>query len=261
MFGFGYNRFSKESENLIQNIQENFKQVPIYSTYDIESFRNPNGVISLIVSKNENQVNRFDFYSDGEKGKIGSIAIYGSNLRDHANAIRSSMKIFTLPVVDISYEYDLIDVTLDDYDVDKLKTFSLVDSLIAGNNNPEVGECIFNSSDHIRYQNGQNVSGHNYNCHRQISIKNNINGGKGYTVSIYNQDNIHPLWGNNVQMAPKQMHIVKVINNVVSLEGFGRDLLGNNFSDYAIDIYFHDREIDKIVLKMLDRNVELEYLK
>lgn len=261
MFGLGYNRLSKESENLVKNILENFKQMPIYSAYDIVSFRNPNGVISLVVSKNESLVNRFDFYSDGEKGKIGSVTIYGSNLRGHANAIRSSMKIFFLPVVEVSYEYDLVDVTLDDYDVDKLKNVSIIDSLLSGNNNPDIGECTFDSSDHIRYHYGQDMSGHNYNCHRQINIKKNINGGIGYTVTIYNQDSIHPLWGNNVQMAPKQMRIERVANNIVSLVGFGSDSLGNSFSDYAIDVYFHDKDIDKIVLKMLDRNIELEYLK
>ncbi|MDY6230370.1 MAG: hypothetical protein SPL77_05820, partial [Prevotella sp.] len=69
-----------------------------------------------------------------------------------------------------------------------------------------------------------------------------------------------PLWGNNVQMSPKQMKIVKAENNVVSLIGFGSDFFGNAFSDYAIDIYFNERNVDKIVLKMLDRNIKIEYL-
>lgn len=261
MFGFGYQRFSKESKQLIENIMENFRSSPIYSAYQVESFINPNGVISLLVSKQGKMVNRFDFWSDGVEGKIGSIAIYGGELGGHANAIRSSAKVFGLPVSNVSYEYDLVDVTLDDYDVNNLRKTSIMDSLLSGNNHPDEGEFIFDSTDHIRYQNGVDVSGHNYGCHRQVVIKNNINGGEGYTITIYNLDGNHPLWGNNIQMAPKQMKIIQCENNVVSLKGYGHDMMGNPFSDYGIDVYFNNKEITKIVLKMFDRNIELEYLK
>ncbi|MBR4390256.1 MAG: hypothetical protein IKT00_13935 [Prevotella sp.] len=137
----------------------------------------------------------------------------------------------------------------------------MLESLLSGNNNPDVGEFRFDSTDHIRYQNGIDVSGHNYGCHRQIEIKNNINGGEGYTVTIFNLDGNHPLWGSNVQMAPKQMKIINVVDNIISLRGFGYDMMGSPFSDYGIDIYFDNKEIEKIKLKMFDRNIELEYLK
>ena len=110
-------------------------------------------------------------------------------------------------------------------------------------------------------QNGVDVSGHNYGCHRQVEIKNNINGDEGYTVTIFNLDGNHPLWGNNIQMSPKQMRIIGYNDTIVSLRGFGYDIMGGNFSDYAIDVYFSDKEVEKIMLKMLDRNIELEYLK
>ena len=224
MFGMGYKHFSEESETLVGYIVENIRRTPIYSSYDIESFKNPNGVISLIVSKNGSMVNRFDFYADGNHGKIGSIAIYGSSLRGHAEAIKSSMSIFALPVSDVSYEFDLVDVTLEDYQVDKLKKDSILESLLSGNNYPDVGEYKFDSFDHIRYQNGVDVSGHNCGCHRQVEIKNNINDEEGYTITILNLDGNHPLWGNNIQMAPKQMKIVSHSNNLVSLRGYGQDL-------------------------------------
>ena len=38
--------------------------------------------------------------------------------------------------------------------------------IIKGDNNPPSGKIVFDSSDHVRFQNGQDVSGHNYNCHR-----------------------------------------------------------------------------------------------
>ena len=261
MHGLGYNRFSKESEELISNIYENFQRTPIYANYDVTTYRNPNGVISLEVEKNGNLVNRFDFYADGQSGRIGSIAIYGISLKGHADAIKSSMKVFGLPVSDVLYEFDLVDVTLENYDVSTLKQKSILDSLLSGNNHPNPGEYKFTSTDHIRYQNGVDVSGHNYGCRRQIEIKNNIEGGEGYTITIYNLDGNHPLWGNNIQMAPKKMKIIGYNGKVVSLVGLGYDFLGTSFSDYALDVYFSDKEVGKIILKMIDRNIEIEYLK
>ena len=62
-------------------------------------------------------------------------------------------------------------------------------------------------------------------------------------------------------MAPKQMRIIKHSEKIVSLRGFGYDVMGGNFSDYGVDLYIIDKDIIKVVLKMFDRNVELEYLK
>lgn len=138
---------------------------------------------------------------------------------------------------------------------------SICEDLLNGDNYPTGDPVKFDSSDHIRYVNGIDVSGHNYCCNRQIEIQKNIEGGVGYTVTIYNLDSVHPLWGNNVQMAPKQMRIINVRGNIISLRGYGYDMMGSPFSDYGIDVCFADMEIEKIVLKMFDRNIELEYLK
>lgn len=138
---------------------------------------------------------------------------------------------------------------------------SICEDLLKGNNFPKGEPVKFDSSDHIRYANGIDVSGHNYGCNRQVEIQKNIEGGEGYTVTIYNLDGIHPLWGNNVQMAPKQMKICSVASGIISLRGFGYDVMGCAYSDYGIDVHFVDKEIKKVVLKMFDRNIELEYLK
>ena len=100
---------------------------------------------------------------------------------------------------------------------------TLVTYLLEGNNHPTEGKLVFDSSDHIRFQNRQDVSGHNYNCHRRLVIEKNIQGSKGYTVTMYNLDGVHPLWQNNIQMAPKRMKIVNVDGNIVDLRGYGYD--------------------------------------
>lgn len=137
----------------------------------------------------------------------------------------------------------------------------LIYELLSGNNNPQKGQIIFDSSDHIRFQNGQNVSGHNYGCNRRIVIEKNIEGYEGYSISTYNMDGIHPLWGNNIQMSPKRMKIRSVNDNVVELRGYGFDAMGASFSDYGILLLIENNEIQRVQLNMYDRNVSILYLK
>lgn len=46
--------------------------------------------------------------------------------------------------------------------------------LLKGDNNPPQGAVVFDSSDHVRFQNGNDVSGHNYGCNRRLVIEKNI---------------------------------------------------------------------------------------
>ena len=96
-------------------------------------------------------------------------------------------------------------------------------NIIKGDNNPPNGKIVFDSSDHVRFQNRQDVSGHNYNCHRRITIEKNIEGGEGYTVTMYNMDGVHPFWQNNIQMSPKRMKIVNKHENIIEFRGYGYD--------------------------------------
>lgn len=134
-------------------------------------------------------------------------------------------------------------------------------SLIEGNNNPPEGSVIFNTSDHIRFQNGQDVSGHNYGCNRRLVIEKNIQGGEGYTVTMYNLDGIHPLWQNNIQKAPKPMRIVAINHNIIEMRGFGHDMMGTPFSDYGLLILVENNEISRVQLNMYDRNISIVYLR
>ena len=142
--------------------------------------------------------------------------------------------------------------------------------IIKGDNNPPSGKIVFDSSDHVRFQNGRDVSGHNYNCHRRITIEKNIEGAEGYTVTMYNMDGMHPLWQNNVQMAPKRMRIVNVDRNIVELRGYGYDenalamgapLEAASFENYGIAIMIENDAIVRAQLNMYDRNVSIVYLK
>lgn len=146
---------------------------------------------------------------------------------------------------------------------------NIIKNLIVGNNNPPEGTIIFDSSDHIRFQNGKDVSGHNYGCNRRFVIEKNIQGDEGYTVTMYNLDGIHPLWQNNVQMAPKRMKIIKVDGNIVELRGYGFDenalamgapLEAASFENYGIAIMIENDAIVRTQLNMFDRNISIVYL-
>lgn len=142
--------------------------------------------------------------------------------------------------------------------------------LLNGNNNPINGSIEFDSSDHIRFLNGIDVSGHNFGCHRRFVIEKNINGEEGYTVTMYNLDGIHPLWHDDVQMAPKRMRIVNVNDDLVEMRGYGYDekalaigasLQDASFENYGIIVMIENDKIVKAQLNMFDRNISIVYLK
>ena len=149
-------------------------------------------------------------------------------------------------------------------------TKDFISYIIEGNNHPPVGYVSFDSSDHIRFQNGKDVSGHNYGCNRRFVIEKNIQEGEGYTVTVYNLDGLHPIWKNNIQMAPKRMRIVSSNENIVELRGYGYDenalalgapLADASFESYGIVLLIENAEIRRIQLNMYDRNISIVYLK
>lgn len=145
----------------------------------------------------------------------------------------------------------------------------MIKHLLNWDNYPPEGKVIFDSSDHIRFQNGQDISGHNYGCNRRLVIEKNIQGEEGYTVTIYNLDGVHPLWQNNVQMAPKRMKIVNVEGNIVELRGYGYDenalaigapLQTASFENYGVAVMIENDFIVRAQLNMFDRNICIVYL-
>lgn len=113
------NSLNSESQCHINNIVTGLKNHPMYAAYNIRSYCYDMrvGVHAIEISKNGQPLNLFLFYPDDlGNGNIGSIAIYGANLKGHLAAIRSSNKIFGLEVESADIDYggisDYIDVYL-----------------------------------------------------------------------------------------------------------------------------------------------------
>lgn len=125
----------------------------------------------------------------------------------------------------------------------------------------DLTEFVFKSSDHLRHQNGVHVSGPHGGAGRVVKVESNINGGSGFSVTMYNSDGDHPVWQNNIQMEPKQMKIIQSNNEKIVFRGFGRDMMGDDFSDYGLTILLREGNAEKCILHMHNRNVDIEYLK
>ena len=144
-----------------------------------------------------------------------------------------------------------------------------VKALLNGDNKPPEGYILFDSTDHVRFQNGIDVSGHNLGCNRRLSIEKNISGAEGYTVTLFNLDGNHPVWQNNIQMAPKQMKIVSVNNCIVEMRGYGHDKNALNlgaplsvasFGNYGVALMIKNGVIICAQLNMFDKDVSIVYL-
>lgn len=101
------NSLNQDSLQRIKNIANGFRSYPVYSAYQIRSFVYDirAGVYALEITRNEQMVNLFLFYPDVRGlGKIGSIAVYGSNLQGHYDAMSRSMMAFGMRITDISFD-------------------------------------------------------------------------------------------------------------------------------------------------------------
>ena len=121
-------------------------------------------------------------------------------------------------------------------------------------------DFVFKSSDHLRYENGRHVSGPHGGAGRAVKVEPSINGSEGVTVTLYNLDGDHPIWQNNVQMAPKQMKIIQQDENKIVLRGYGHDPMGSSFADYGLTIKLKNGHLDNCILHMHDRGVDIESL-
>jgi hypothetical protein len=134
---------------------------------------------------------------------------------------------------------------------------------------------IYSSPDHLRYENGIHAAGPHGGARRAVKVEQNINGcegynirgGDGYIVTVYKLDGNHPIWQNNVQMAPKPMRIVSQSKDKIVLRGYPVQAMSPfgwtdfNGADYGLTIKLENGQIEKCTLHMHDRNVDIEYLK
>ncbi|BDS09571.1 hypothetical protein [Aureispira anguillae] len=123
-----------------------------------------------------------------------------------------------------------------------------------------INDFYFHSYDHLRYESGIcTTSLHANGARRAIKIESASS--NRYSVTIFNLDGPHPIWRNNVQMAPKLMKVIKAELYSTELRGCGPDIFGNNFEDFGITIKHSSAGIDEITLHLLDRDSDIKYLK
>lgn len=126
---------------------------------------------------------------------------------------------------------------------------------------------VFQSSSHQRYENNVPVLGLQ-KCLRTISVEKNINGcrgyrlspGIGYIVKIFNNDLEKP------QMSDKPMLVVNKTFNKIELRGYPIEAQGPfgwvyvDYRDYGLTVFYKNDEVEKCVLHMFDRNIDIEYM-
>lgn len=114
------NHFNKLSEQLIQNICNEFRNHPVYQGYDIDTYRYDmhTGSVMLDVGKNGVVKHKYLFMPNN-KGDIYNIAIYQKSIDHEFQSIRNSGLCFGLPVEDVSIDNEgmsrFIDVYIGDY--------------------------------------------------------------------------------------------------------------------------------------------------
>lgn len=117
----------------------------------------------------------------------------------------------------------------------------------------------FLSDDHTRIENGRPINADNKGAWRGIRIKTSDN--KTFYVTMYNMNENHPVWGDNIQMAEKRMKLVEENKDKIVLRGFGTDAMGASFADYGITLHKSNNDVSKITLHMYDRNIDIVYEK
>lgn len=136
-------------------------------------------------------------------------------------------------------------------------------------------DFVFQSPDHLRYENGNLVSGPHGGAGRIVKVEPNINGcegynvkkGDGYIVTIFYLSDNQPEWKKNIQMTPKPMRIVNQTPNEIELRGFWVQaespfgFLDFNGEDYGLTVKMKNGNIENCILHMHDRMVDIFYLK
>ncbi|CAD0008900.1 tetratricopeptide repeat protein [Flavobacterium salmonis] len=137
--------------------------------------------------------------------------------------------------------------------------FDLLKSDSDKNPSIDLTDFKFLSDDHTRIQNGQSTNANNKGAWRGIRVKTSNN--KTFYVTMYNMNENHPVWGDNIQMAEKQMKMLEETDSKIILRGFGNDIMGSSFADYGLTLHKFNGNINKVSIHMYDRNVDIIYVK
>lgn len=135
------------------------------------------------------------------------------------------------------------------------------DSSATNGNNPSIdlSDYKFLSDDHTRIQNGHRTNANNKGAWRGIRVKSSDS--KTFYVTMYNMNENHPVWGDNIQMAEKRMKLINESSEKIILRGYGIDAKGSSFADYGLTLHKSKGQVNKISLHMHDRNIDIVYEK
>lgn len=127
----------------------------------------------------------------------------------------------------------------------------------------------FTSNNHKRYENGVWTGKNNYGAYRRFhfALLDIISGVELYAVSIHILGEGRSSFGDNIQMTPKIMAKYSITDKQVLMRGLEDakvgDEFGNvrveDFSDYGVELNYTDGELNNVTLKMVDRNVDINY--
>jgi len=117
----------------------------------------------------------------------------------------------------------------------------------------------FLSDDHTRIENGRPTSANNKGAYRGIRVKTSDNA--TFSVTMYNMNENHPVWGDNIQMAEKRMKLIEENSQKIILRGFGTDAMGAPFADYGLTLHKANNIVNKVILHMHDRKIDIVYEK
>lgn len=115
----------------------------------------------------------------------------------------------------------------------------------------------FLSDNHTRFENGRPINVDNNGAWRGINVKSKDN--ITFFVTMYNMNGNHPVWGNNIQMAEKQMKIIADDDSKLMLRGYGVDNMGGSFADYGLTLHKKNDLVNQVTLHMYDRKVDIIY--
>lgn len=125
----------------------------------------------------------------------------------------------------------------------------------------------FISFKHIRYENEGGIPGI-FESKREIEIRPHSQGKKGYSVTLYRLKGTHPIFGDNIQLGEKQMEIIESNEEKTILKGYDNysKIIMNlpfmkyfKFSNFGLSIIHPNSKIEKIIIHLHDRNIDIEY--